>query len=932
MDKVTNAAANAAESVRHALWGEGTTRDETLAGTDSAQRVGTGSRFAGDVSSDYAHDGTSGKFNHNTTASPMKFTGGSSSLDTTGGFSGLAGVHDPTKPGLTGGRDDISATGFTPTTSTTHLNDNSSILPGPFNNVPANTTTTNNPFRGERTEIFPTNTASTTNPLDDQTRGGFRNTTTTGTTDILHDHNDGGLMPTTHKLPSTAAGAHTSNLSNQADHTTDFPRAGGYNHDHGVTGASSFAPLGTKTTAGPHSSDTANKLDPRVDSDLDGRSRISGGTFGSHTNTTGTKTTAEPHNSDLLNKLDPRVDSNVDSSKSTASNTAIFGGHAGKTTTGLHDSDLLNKLDPRVDSDRDGRSGMTGSHTTGTTGGMFGGHKTTSSNKTTSGPHNSDLLNKLDPRVDSDRDGRSGINTNTSRDRHHDHDGTIISAPLGDSEHNHKYHDTTTTPIGTFAHTHNTHENTTLNAGHTGTFGSGTGLDSTTRSTTTAGLAGASSTTTNGPHQSNLANKMDPRVDSDHDHRGTTTAALGGGHTTGLANAPSTGLSHPDTTDRNISNTHTGPLGTSTSGMNTSNTGIGSSNRNANTVGTSHHNTEARNTDSHSSSNDPIINELHAVNAPPGPTYTEVSVSNAPAPFNTGFQTPGNADHPAASPGLTEGLTGNSGNDTSAHKSAVPGGNTFKHPMHNDGPSTLTGGAHGGPGAQAVPSVGASVHGEDMAHKHHGQGSNAPLRDPLNESSGSGIGRGNRTGDMQHSDGIDVRDSSRHSGIGGRNTNLNDRHDGIDMRDNSRHTGIGGNNTNLGGANNNRHAGIDVRDNNRHDGLGMGHNDSGIDGDRMGHRKSIPLVEGHPESDGPTTHPSGEKLPSAPGTGEGKGHKIVHATGVAADGGDFDASLPGAGREAEYVPLPLSPPPLHLRHPYKPEHPYTLHYPHPPPP
>ncbi|KAI5810702.1 hypothetical protein BZA77DRAFT_162648 [Pyronema omphalodes] len=829
MEKVTNAAANVAESVKNALWGEGTTRDETVAGTDSAQRVGTGSRFAGDVSSDYAHDGTSGKFNHNTSASPMRLTGGSNSLDTTGGFSGLPGVHDSTKPGLSGGRDDISAPGYTPTTtSTTHPTDNSSILPGPFNNVPANTTTTNNPFRGERTEIFTTNTASTTNPLDDQTRGGLKNTTTAGTigtTDILHDHHDGGLMPTTHKLPSTAAGAHKTDPVNKVDHTTDLPRAGGYNHDHGVTGASS-------------------------------------------------KTTAGPHNSDLLNKLDPRVDSDLDNNKRAASNTAIFGGHTGKTTAGPHDSDLLNKLDPRVDSDRDGSSGMTGSTTTGTTGGMFGGHSTTT-NKTTSGPHNSDLLNKLDPRVDSDRDGRSGINTNTSGDRHHHHhDSAIISAPLRDSEHNHKYHDTTTYPVGSTAHTHHTRDTTTLNAGHTGTFGSGTDLNSTTRSTTTAGLAGASSTTTNGPHQSNLANKLDPRVDSDHDHRGTTTAALGGGHTTGLANAPSTGLSHPDTTDRHISNSHTGPLGTSTSGMSTSNTGIGSS---------------SRNTGSHSPSDDPIINELHSVNAPPGPTYTEVSVANAPAPSGSGFQSPSNVDQPDASPGLTKGLTGNSGNDTSARKSAVPGGNTFNNSLHNDGPSTLTGGVHGGPGAQAVPSVGASLHGEDMAHKHHGQGSNAPLKDPLHESrgSGSGIGRGTRTGDVQHSDGVDMRDSH----LGGS--------DGIDMRDTSRHTGIGG--SNLGGANDNRHGGINIRDNNHHNGLGMGHNDTGIEGDRMGHRKSIPLVEGHPESDGPRTHPSGEKLPSAPGTGEGRGHKIVHATGVAADGGDFDASLPGAGREADRI-------------------------------
>jgi len=65
----------------------------------------------------------------------------------------------------------------------------------------------------------------------------------------------------------------------------------------------------------------------------------------------------------------------------------------GTTTSGPHSSNLENKVDPRVDSDRDGRSGL------GQTGG----------GTTTSGPHSSNLENRVDPRVDSDRDGRSGL-------------------------------------------------------------------------------------------------------------------------------------------------------------------------------------------------------------------------------------------------------------------------------------------------------------------------------------------------------------------------------------------------------------------------------------------------------------------------------------------------------------------------------------------
>ena len=70
---------------------------------------------------------------------------------------------------------------------------------------------------------------------------------------------------------------------------------------------------------------------------------------------------------------------------------------AGSPTTGPHSSNLMNKADPRVDSDRDGHRGM------GT--GMTGSH-------TTAGPHSSDMMNKADPRVDSDRDGsHRGVGT-----------------------------------------------------------------------------------------------------------------------------------------------------------------------------------------------------------------------------------------------------------------------------------------------------------------------------------------------------------------------------------------------------------------------------------------------------------------------------------------------------------------------------------------
>ena len=47
-------------------------------------------------------------------------------------------------------------------------------------------------------------------------------------------------------------------------------------------------------------------------------------------------------------------------------------GIGSNTTAGPHSSNLENQLDPRVDSDLDGRSGLGGSNTTGTGGGLTG--------------------------------------------------------------------------------------------------------------------------------------------------------------------------------------------------------------------------------------------------------------------------------------------------------------------------------------------------------------------------------------------------------------------------------------------------------------------------------------------------------------------------------------------------------------------------------
>lgn len=124
---------------------------------------------------------------------------------------------------------------------------------------------------------------------------------------------------------------------------------------------------------------------------------------------------------------------------------------------------------------KDGRAarGHTGYTTTGTT------HGTTSAND---GPHNSKLMNKLDPRVDSDRGKQwkpprgSCINSNYSLDGNNG--------------------------FGTEATTTKSFE------------------QSQTQGTATSGTATTNSahglgSTNHGPHKSNMMNKLDPRVDSD---------------------------------------------------------------------------------------------------------------------------------------------------------------------------------------------------------------------------------------------------------------------------------------------------------------------------------------------------------------------------------------------------------------------------------
>lgn len=197
--------------------------------------------------------------------------------------------------------------------------------------------------------------------------------------------------------------------------------------------------------------------------------------------------------------------------------------------------------------------------------------------------------------------------------------------------------------------------------------------------------------------------------------------------------------------------------------------------------------------------------DIHSVDAPPGPTRTEVTTKVA-AEDSSASSVPGQPNMGAPSQASDrKGVTFKAGDDTSAGQSTVPGTSPGSLD-HNTG----LGGSHGRPGAASSPSSG-DVPERDAEQRRHHQGSHEAMDTP--SAGGDGVPTSAETADM-----------------------------------------------------------------NRH--------------------KSVPLIDEHPESSGPTTLPSGQKLPSGPGTGEGTGEKHVKSTGVAADGGDFDATAPGAGREA----------------------------------
>lgn len=218
----------------------------------------------------------------------------------------------------------------------------------------------------------------------------------------------------------------TTGTSHQGSLDQDVPLSGAYNedswkHDHShqfggdpCGGPEASAPGAPHFSKGPHALDTANRLDPHVNAGIGvptgstntGSSSTTGAGLGSSKAETGIGSTTPS----------TALGSSTSGDRHLGRDAALAGGvgaagvgayessrdGTSSTTAGPHSSNLANKVDPRVDSDRSAQHGTSNA-------GLGSG--VTGSSSTTAEPHSSNIANKADPRVDSDLSGQRGTTT-----------------------------------------------------------------------------------------------------------------------------------------------------------------------------------------------------------------------------------------------------------------------------------------------------------------------------------------------------------------------------------------------------------------------------------------------------------------------------------------------------------------------------------------
>jgi hypothetical protein len=206
-----------------------------------------------------------------------------------------------------------------------------------------------------------------------------------GSSGLTGSHGSSGLTGTGSGY-SDPSGPHDSRLANQVDPRVDSDRSGAYGNTGGAGGYGSSGLSGTHGSSGLTGSHGSSGL-----TGSHGNSGLTG-TGSGHSDPSG------PHDSRLANQADPRVDSDR---SGTYGNTGGAGGYGSSGLSGTHGSSEL--------SGTHGTSGIGGTHagSSGLTGNTGPGPA-----QNTAGPYKSDMMNKLDPRVDSDLDGSKTIGGN----------------------------------------------------------------------------------------------------------------------------------------------------------------------------------------------------------------------------------------------------------------------------------------------------------------------------------------------------------------------------------------------------------------------------------------------------------------------------------------------------------------------------------------
>ncbi|KAF7542708.1 hypothetical protein G7046_g10124 [Stylonectria norvegica] len=541
------------------------------------------------------------------------------------------------------------------------------------------------------------------------------------------------------------------------------------------TSVATPTPLAPTGTYGAHNSRVANAADPRIDSDRDGSKNIGG-----HSHTTGTHGTTGG-----------------------LAGTGSHGSHntgAPEGTYGTHNSRVANAADPRIDSDRDGSKHAGGhSNTThGTTGGLTGTgtHNTTHNQQsTTSGtaPHNSHILNVLDPRVDSDNSKQTGSHSSTTTGTHGS--GTHSGAAVGLSGPTHvgnQHAGSGSVPEGTYG-THNSrvanaadpridsdrdgshHQDgrdgrnqefshgTGAGFGNTGLSGPPHGTGSTYGNTGlpdhegthavhsgTHGTHGATSGSnvpegTYGTHNSRVANAADPRIDSDRDgshHQSGTTHGTHGTHDKTHSTHDKHDKTHGTHDKHDKTHGTTGVIGGT--GHNTHGT-ITGSNAPEGTYGT--HNSRAAN------AADPRIDSDRDGSRSLGNTGSIDSSSTGPAPKTAG---PHKSDLlNKLDPRVDSNLDGSKtigGDKTYSNTNQTGAIGGAGHNTH----SGSTGTGVGGVGHNTSNTSGTGIGG--VGHNNQTTGTGVGAVGHNNQTTGTGVG------------GVGHNDQTTGTGLGGQNT------------------------------------------------------------------------------------------------------------------------------------------------------------------